>query len=102
MSERAVDIMRQMMAAVINSSPRTRDELAQTYGTNNVWTLHELSKEFELHSFSAPYCVVIRKSDHTVGSVLFQHEPRMYFGFEAYDGHDLRTMGSATQRGESI
>lgn len=48
-----------------------------------VWDIEEVRKEFEICGFAAPFCVVIRKCDWTPGYVLFQHDPRFYFGFES-------------------
>jgi hypothetical protein len=45
------------------------------------WSTAELVKEFEVHSFSAPFVVVTRRSDGVIGSMEFVHEPRVYFNF---------------------
>ena len=47
------------------------------------WTPEELSRDFEVLGFLAPYVCVIRKSDGVKGSLAFRHAPRIYFGFEA-------------------
>ena len=46
------------------------------------WTTKELQDEFEVLGFSLGYCVVRRKSDGVVGSLAFDHAPRIYFNFE--------------------
>lgn len=41
----------------------------------------ELSELFEVISFSAPFVIVVRKSDGVRGSLEFTHSPRFYFNF---------------------
>ncbi len=47
-----------------------------------IWDTNELQKDFNVESFLAPYVVVVRKHDGVKGSLLFQHSPRFYWGFE--------------------
>jgi hypothetical protein len=54
-----------------------RAELERRHG--KVWDLRELAAGFVVVGFMAPYVVVRRKSDGTVGSLEFQHLPRFYF-----------------------
>lgn len=84
---------------LINSNPQQYDVLAKHFGTDNVWTLLDLAERFEIIGFSAPFACVQRRSDGLVGSVLFQHCPRYYFGFEPYDGNELKSIGTPEQRG---
>ena len=72
---------RRSMVAEINAAPGSRESLESQYGS--VWDTRELSAEFTVHGFLAPYCVVTRKSDGSLGTLMFQHSPRYYFGFEA-------------------
>ena len=44
-----------------------------------VWTTDELREEFEVESFATPFVIVRRKSDGKKGSIIFQHQPRLYF-----------------------
>jgi hypothetical protein len=67
------------LVVLINSLAAERAELEDRYG--RVWTPAELALEFELIGFAAPFAVVRRKTDHQLGSVLFQHWPRYYFSF---------------------
>jgi hypothetical protein len=65
-----------------DSSPRKEPErkrLEAQYG--RVWDTDQLSQEFEVLGFMAPYVVVRRKSDGRKGSLAFQHLPRFYFNF---------------------
>jgi len=44
----------------------------------------ELQEQYSVVGFLAPYVNVTRKSDGQKGTMMFQHEPRMYFKFEGY------------------
>jgi len=46
-----------------------------------VFDTQELSAEFEVLGFVAPYVIVGRKADGTRGSLEFSHSPRFYFAF---------------------
>lgn len=46
------------------------------------WTTAELTEEFEVIGFMAPFCVVKRRSDGVKGSMEFTHSPRFYFNFK--------------------
>ena len=50
-----------------------------------VWDTSELAHDFIVIGFSAPLVVVKRKSDNQKGSLMFQANPRFYFGFEGID-----------------
>lgn len=65
--------------AEINAAPRSREALETKYG--QVWNTEELARDFEVLGFLAPYVVVRRKADGQVGSLAFQHDPRLYFTF---------------------
>jgi hypothetical protein len=56
-----------------------RKRLETLYG--QVWDTVELTTEFEVKGFLAPYISVTRKRDGKKGSLLFQHSPRFYFNF---------------------
>jgi hypothetical protein len=45
------------------------------------WTTEELSRDFEVVGFMAPFVVVKRKSDGKKGTLEFTHNPRVYFGW---------------------
>lgn len=47
-----------------------------------VWDYTELKKAFHVQGHFHPLCIVRRKADGAVGSVYFQDEPRLYWGFE--------------------
>jgi hypothetical protein len=69
------------MVAQINSDPGGRGELEKDYGKENVWDPEELSRDFVVHSFMAPFIFATRKSDGKEGTLMFQHHPRFYFGW---------------------
>jgi hypothetical protein len=53
------------------------------------WTTEELQADFEVRGFLAPYVVVRRKADGLIGSLMFRHSPRLYFGWR----EDVRQEG---------
>ena len=73
--------IRKSLADEINTYPADRKELEKAYGKDNVWNTEELSKEFEVIGFLAPFAVVKRKSNGVKGSVMFQANPRFYYHF---------------------
>lgn len=74
--------VRRKLATSINNDPHTRQDLEAVYGKDNVFTTEELREHFVVQGFSAPFCVVQRKSDDKVGTLTFQHEPRLYWDFQ--------------------
>ena len=46
------------------------------------WTTGELTRDFEVTGFAAPFVVVKRRSDGKVGTLEFTHHPRVYFSFK--------------------
>lgn len=75
--------IRRMMVSTINSNPTDRELLEKEHG--QVWDTTELSRDFEVQGFSAPFVVVKRKSDGARGSLMFQHSPRLYWDFTKYE-----------------
>lgn len=82
--EAVVIAMRMEMVREINSAQSDRSDLIAKYG--QVWNLEQLSREFHILAFSAPFVIVRRRADECIGSILFQHNPRWYFQFMPYDG----------------
>ena len=80
MSDPTESIRRERLAE-INVAPGSREALEAMYG--QVWDTAQLSEDFTVVGFLAPYVVVRRKSDGCKGSLEFQHEPRFYFNFVA-------------------
>jgi len=46
------------------------------------WSPQELTEEFIVQGFLAPFVVVTRKADGKVGTLEFTHHPRWYFNFK--------------------
>jgi hypothetical protein len=49
---------------------------------DQTWDTKQLTEEFEVLGFSAPFVVVIRRSDGVKGVLEFSHAPRLYFDFQ--------------------
>ena len=78
MSDPTEPIRRERLAE-INDVPGSREVLQAKYG--QVWDTQQLAEEFEVIGFMAPLVVVRRKADGVKGSLEFQHNPRLYWGF---------------------
>ena len=74
------EAIRRARLAEINADPSSREALEAVHG--KVWDTQQLSDEFEVLGFLAPYCVVRRKADGVKGSLEFQHSPRFYHSFQ--------------------
>jgi len=46
-----------------------------------VWDTSQLTEDYEVIGFLAPFVVVRRKSDGVKGSLEFTHRPRFYYRF---------------------
>ena len=73
---------RRQLLSDINHEPGSREYLEAKHG--EIWSTDELSRDFEVIGFMAPLIVVVRKSDRQKGSMMFQANPRFYFGFEPH------------------
>jgi hypothetical protein len=79
--------IRRAMVQEINGAVQSDDKATERarlegiYG--QVWDTGELSQDFEVIGFMAPFCVVRRKEDNVKGSIEFQDRPRFYFNFIA-------------------
>jgi hypothetical protein len=79
LTDAIVEQARRERVVEINLEPGSREDLEQRYG--KVWNTSEMSEEFTVTGFAAPFAVVRRKRDSQVGSLEFQHSPRFYFNF---------------------
>ena len=79
MSDPTENIRREMVA-YINSNAAERAALEERYG--QVWDSDEIREDFDVIGFAAPMMIVSRKSDGKQGSLVFQHSPRFYWGFQ--------------------
>ena len=75
--------IRRQRQAEINVVPGSREALEAKYG--QVWTTDEMRAEFVAMGFRAPLCIVRRRADCQVGSLEFQHDPRLYFNWQPHD-----------------
>jgi len=78
MIDETEDIRRQMVATV-NADPGSRTDLEAKHG--QVWDTSQLRSNFEVLGFMAPIVVVRRRSDGLRGTLMFQHDPRLYYSF---------------------
>ena len=76
--DRTEDIRRAMVAE-INVVPGSREDLESKHG--QVWDTGELTVDFTVEGFMAPFVIVVRKNDGATGVLMFQHQPRFYWGF---------------------
>src|SRR5664279_4856355 len=88
-----LEAMRRSRLVEINVARADQSTLEARHG--QVWDTKNLARDFEVLGFAAPYVVVRRKSDSALGSLEFQHEPRLYFNFEA-DRPNEHCLQSAT------
>jgi len=79
---------RRARLAEISAKPRGQRELEAAYG--QVWDTQELTRDYEILGFLAPFVAVWRKADGVLGSLEFQASPRFYFAFQADQG-EVRT-----------
>ena len=49
------------------------------------WNTEELSRDFTVIGFMAPFVAVVRKADGVKGSMEFTHSPRFYFNFVSHE-----------------
>jgi hypothetical protein len=81
----ATESVRRSMVGEINrqvesdSEVAERKRLEEQYG--QVWNTQEVSADFTITGFMAPFVGVTRKSDGKTGVLMFQHSPRFYFDF---------------------
>jgi hypothetical protein len=68
----------------INDNPRSREEIENSDG--QVWNTQELARDFTVLGFAAPFVIVKTKSTQELGSITFQHHPRLYWDYKPH--HD--------------
>ena len=71
------EYIRRVEQAIINQTP-----VDQLQIKDRSWTTEELSQEFDVLGFAAPYVLVERKEDSKKGSLQFKHSPRIYFNWQ--------------------
>ena len=75
-----VDLLRAKMTAEINSNAKSREALVAKFG--KVYDTPELQENFEIISFAAPFVYGVDKATGKKGTLMFQHNPRLYYSFE--------------------
>lgn len=82
LSEEAADEAHRLSRAaeVPVDGPFGRDELEAKYGC--VWDSFQLARDFEVEAYHESFVVVRRRSDGVRGTVVFQHDPRLHWGFK--------------------
>jgi hypothetical protein len=83
MSDPTEPIRRQRLSE-INAEPGSREALEAAHG--KVWDTYQLTEDFEVIGFLAPFVLVRRKADGVKGSLEFQHNPRLYFAWQPHEG----------------
>lgn len=73
--------IRRDLCAGINAYPSDRKELEEILGTP-VYDTEQVTERFEVLGFLAPFVSVKEKSTGDTGTLIFQHNPRYYWGFE--------------------
>jgi hypothetical protein len=73
------ETLRRVRLAEINTEPAERPTLGRRHG--QVWDSRELSRDFVVIGYMAPFVVVHRKADGIRGSLEFQHHPRFHFNW---------------------
>jgi hypothetical protein len=71
---------RRDLTRAVNAVQGSREALEARYG--RVWSTEELTADYEVVGFLAPFVSVRRKADGVRGTLMFQHSPRFYFSFE--------------------
>jgi hypothetical protein len=71
MTDPTEDLRREQLP-IVNTSPVPEGP---------TWTTDQLTEEFEVIGFLAPYVAARRRADGVVGTLLFKHSPRVYFGW---------------------
>ncbi len=76
------EAVRRQLVEEINLVPGSREALEAQHG--QVWSTDQLCADFVVLGFAAPVVIVRRRSDDAKGSLFFQHQPRLYWGFEPH------------------
>jgi len=84
MSDPTEDI-RRAAVTMLNQSVESNDPIDERTRLENeygqVWDTSELTRDFEVRAFFAPFVSVKKKDTGENGTMLFQDRPRFYFGF---------------------
>jgi len=84
MTDTTENIRRALVAEQQEQGPLTREQLEAEYG--QVWDTNEVTRDFEIESFMAPFVVARCRSDGVLGTLEFQTNigARYYYNFVPY------------------
>ena len=68
--------------AMIEAGGPQQDLVEEMLVDGPTWTTSEMTAEFEVLGFAAPFVVVRRRDTGERGSLEFVHSPRVYFGWK--------------------
>lgn len=80
-SDMATDNTENIRRELIETGQVEADAFAALAAGQQTWDTDQLRAEFEVLGFAAPFVVVKRRSDGKKGSLEFNHNPRVYFGW---------------------
>jgi hypothetical protein len=69
------ETVRRALVPIVNATPDDGIEGPR-------WSTDTLQRDFEVTGFAAPFVVVQRKADGVKGTLMFRHNPRVYWNFE--------------------
>ena len=84
MNDPTENTRRELVAKINNAVQTNREAMEEKYG--QVWDTNEMTTDYSVCGFAAPFIVVHRRSDGVKGSLTFQHYPRFYFDFHPEEG----------------
>jgi hypothetical protein len=73
----------ELRRALIESGAPTAELDGVLRAGGPVWDTKALQEDFTVHGFAAPFVVATRKADGVKGSLMFNHDPRLYFDWRA-------------------
>lgn len=80
-----IETIRREAVCQLNSAVESNDEASERARLESihgqVWDTSQLTQDFEVIGFAAPFVAVRRRSTSQKGALIFQHSPRFYFGF---------------------
>lgn len=72
-----------LLKAKINAYPRIRPELERDEPTGRVWDENQFRRDFAFMGVVGPYTICVRRDTGEQGTLVFQDEPRFYWGFSS-------------------
>lgn len=78
--DKYMDMELRLLQQYINRNPKTKEDLSRDYDC--VWDSREVTDEFEILGYKSPFAIAECKQTGTRGTLIFQNEPRFYFGWD--------------------